>query len=75
MGVRSAADLPAVRSATPPHDYHFQVFALDTRLDLPPGAGRAALLQAMQGHVLAAGEVIGTYARQDRGAVRQKRAD
>ena len=48
----------------PPHDYHFQVFALDTTLDLPPGAGKAELLAAMQGHVLAAGEVTGTYARQ-----------
>ena len=48
----------------PAHPYHFQVFALDTRLDLPAGAGRAELLGAMQGHVLAAGEVVGTYARQ-----------
>ena len=48
----------------PAHPYHFQVFALDTRLDLPAGAGRAELLGAMEGHVLAAGEVVGTYARQ-----------
>ncbi len=45
----------------PPHRYHFQVFALDTMLDVPPGAERDVLLSAMSGHVLAAGEFIGTY--------------
>ena len=45
----------------PPHHYHFQVFALDTMLDVPPGAERDRLLAAMSGHVLAAGEVVGTY--------------
>ena len=47
----------------PAHDYHFQVFALDTTLDLPHGASRAELLEAMRGHVLSAGEVVGTYER------------
>lgn len=41
--------------------YHFQIFALDTRLDLPDGFNRHALLQAMRGHVLAEGELIGTF--------------
>jgi len=45
----------------PPHRYHFQVFALDTMLDVPFGAERDELLAAMQGHVLAAGELVGTY--------------
>jgi Raf kinase inhibitor-like YbhB/YbcL family protein len=45
----------------PPHHYHFQVFALDTMLDVPPGAERDQLLGAMSGHVLAAGEIVGTY--------------
>lgn len=45
----------------PPHHYHFQVFALDTMLDVPPGAERDDLLAAMSGHVLAAGEAVGTY--------------
>ena len=45
----------------PPHHYHFQVFALDTRLEVPPGAERDAVLEAMKGHVLAAGELVGTY--------------
>ncbi|MTE01286.1 YbhB/YbcL family Raf kinase inhibitor-like protein [Paracoccus sp. YIM 132242] len=47
-----------------PHHYHFQVFALDLpSLDLPPAADRAAVLAAMQGHVLAAGTVTGTFDR------------
>ena len=45
----------------PPHHYHFQVFALDTTLDVPPGAERDDVLSAMDGHVLAAGELVGTY--------------
>lgn len=45
------------------HHYHFQVFALDTELDLPFGASQAELVNAMQGHVLAAGEVVGIYSR------------
>jgi Raf kinase inhibitor-like YbhB/YbcL family protein len=45
----------------PPHPYHFQVFALDTKLDLPDGFNRHALLQAMRGHVLAEGELVGLF--------------
>lgn len=45
----------------PPHHYHFQIFALDTELDVPAGAERDKVLTAMQGHVIAAGEPIGTY--------------
>ena len=47
----------------PPHHYHFQVFALDTMLDVPLGADRDQVLDAMQGHVLAKGELVGTYAQ------------
>ncbi|HEX4445471.1 MAG TPA: YbhB/YbcL family Raf kinase inhibitor-like protein [Polyangiaceae bacterium] len=43
------------------HHYHFQVFALDTPLGLRPGAERAAVVEAMKGHVLAQGDVVGTY--------------
>jgi Raf kinase inhibitor-like YbhB/YbcL family protein len=45
----------------PPHHYHFQVFALDTYLDVPPGADRDQVLQAASGHVLAKGEIVGLY--------------
>lgn len=43
------------------HHYHFQVFALDAPLELEAGAGRAAVLDAMKGHVLGWGELMGTY--------------
>jgi len=46
-----------------PHRYHFQVFALDRMLALPPTANREELLAAMRGHVLARGELVGTYAQ------------
>jgi Raf kinase inhibitor-like YbhB/YbcL family protein len=52
---------PRPPEGDPPHHYHFQVFALDKPLDLPPGADRNQLLSAMQGHVLAKGELVGTY--------------
>lgn len=48
------------------HRYHFKVFALDARLDLAPAVRKADLVRAMRGHVLAQGEVVGTYARKAR---------
>ncbi|AVR96879.1 YbhB/YbcL family Raf kinase inhibitor-like protein [Pseudoduganella armeniaca] len=45
------------------HRYHFQVFALDTMLELPFGADREQLVAALQGHVLARGAVVGRYAQ------------
>jgi Raf kinase inhibitor-like YbhB/YbcL family protein len=48
----------------PPHNYHLQVFALDiATLGLSPGSARSDVIKAMQGHVLAAGEQVGTYQR------------
>jgi len=48
----------------PAHHYHFQVFALDVEtLGLEPGAKRDAVLKAMEGHVLAEGEIVGTFER------------
>ena len=45
------------------HHYHFKLFALDAALDLKPGMDKATLLKAMQGHILAQAELIGTYQR------------
>lgn len=45
------------------HHYHFRLYALDTPLDLPPGTTKEELLRRMQGHVLATGELVGTYER------------
>lgn len=46
-----------------PHNYHFQIFALDTKLNLPSGFNRQSLLDAMKNHVIAKGETVGTYQR------------
>jgi Raf kinase inhibitor-like YbhB/YbcL family protein len=54
-----AYDGPQPPSGT--HRYFFHLFALDTLLDTPPGANRATLLAAMQGHVVAKTEIFGTY--------------
>ena len=44
------------------HPYHFEVFALDTRLGIDPvKADRTTVVNAMKGHVLAEGEIIGLY--------------
>jgi Raf kinase inhibitor-like YbhB/YbcL family protein len=45
------------------HRYFFKLYALDTTLDLPAGADKSQLLQAMKGHILAQTELMGTYAR------------
>lgn len=54
---------PRPPEGDPAHHYHFQLFALDTMLDVPPGADRDAVLKALTGHVIARGEVIGTFRR------------
>lgn len=46
-----------------PHRYFFRLYALDTLLDLAPGANREELEAAMAGHVLAQGQLMGTYQR------------
>jgi Raf kinase inhibitor-like YbhB/YbcL family protein len=45
------------------HHYHFQVFALDTKAGLQAGVPRETITEFMQGHILAWGELIGTYER------------
>jgi len=45
------------------HHYHFKLYALDAELSLKPGATKDQLLKAMKGHVLAEGELTGTYER------------
>jgi hypothetical protein len=45
------------------HRYFFKLYALDTTLDLEPGATKKALEKAMEGHILAQAELMGTYSR------------
>ena len=46
-----------------PHRYFFKVYALDTKPALKSGITKKQLEKAMSGHILAKGEIIGTYGR------------
>jgi len=43
---------PGAPATGPYHHYTFELFALDTKLDLGPDATRAAVIDAIQGHIL-----------------------
>ena len=43
------------------HHYVFTLYALDTKLNLPPGASKKQVQKAMKGHILASGELIGRF--------------
>ena len=59
--------LPDPPTGHGPHDYVFQLFALDTGVPLMPGAGRSELIEAMKGHVVAAAVITATYERNENG--------
>jgi len=46
------------------HRYVFNVYALDTSLRLFEGTPKEEVLEAMKGHILAKGELMGRYERQ-----------
>jgi hypothetical protein len=46
-----------------PHHYFIRLYALDAKLDLRPAATRKELDSAMQGHILAQGELMGRFQR------------
>lgn len=46
------------------HHYHFKLYALEEPLDLPPGATKDEVVRAMEGIILAAAELVGTYERE-----------
>lgn len=47
-----------------PHRYFFKIYALDKQLDLAAAdANKKSLLAAMQGHILAQGQLVGTFER------------
>jgi Raf kinase inhibitor-like YbhB/YbcL family protein len=68
-GVNSwPSDNVGYRGPAPPkghgvHHYHFVLLALDRPLSLPPGVDKRTLLKATEEHVLARGELVGTYRR------------
>ncbi len=57
---------PIYRGPAPPpgkpHHYHFTVYALDVA-GLAPGLTKAQLVEAMQGHIVAQGELVALYER------------
>jgi Raf kinase inhibitor-like YbhB/YbcL family protein len=55
---------PGFTGPCPPtgiHHYHFMVYALDDSLTIPQNSSKTDLENAMKGHVLAQGELIGLY--------------
>jgi Raf kinase inhibitor-like YbhB/YbcL family protein len=59
---------PGAPASGPPHHYVFELFALDTRLEVPPvgaapAATRAAVLAVMAGRVRGKGVLVGTFRR------------
>ncbi len=45
------------------HRYRFHVYALDTMLDLAPGASHRKLQRAMEGHILGYGLLSGWFSK------------
>ncbi len=52
---------PGAGAAGPYHHYTFQLFALDTNLDLTETATRADVVKAMDGHILGVGVLAGRF--------------
>lgn len=45
------------------HRYFFRIFALDCELGLPDGKNKQEIEEAMDGHILAQGELLGVYSK------------
>ena len=54
---------PGAPPAGPHHHYTFELFALDTKLDLGQDATRADVLAAINGHILGKGVLVGRFHR------------
>jgi Raf kinase inhibitor-like YbhB/YbcL family protein len=54
-------DGPCPPSGT--HRYYFKLYALDTTINLLPGATKEEVLKQMKGHILAQGELMGTFSK------------
>jgi len=63
LNVRKAAGFVGPKPpAGQTHPYHFEVFALNRKVNLDPAkADREAVLGAMKGHVLAVGDIVANY--------------
>ena len=47
----------------PAHRYFFKIYALDTKLNLPPNSTKDAVERAMSGHILDKGVLMGRFGR------------
>jgi Raf kinase inhibitor-like YbhB/YbcL family protein len=65
QGINSSGRIGYFRFSPPygTHRYVFKIFALDKKLNLPPGKDKKQIERAMDGHVIAWGELLGVYAR------------
>ena len=54
---------PGAPAVGPHHHYTFELFALDTKLDLSPDATRPDVLKAIDGHILGKGVLVGRFHR------------
>jgi len=58
---------PGAPATGPLHHYTFELYALDTKVDLPPGADawetRTAVWKAMDGHILGKAVYVGLFRR------------
>jgi Raf kinase inhibitor-like YbhB/YbcL family protein len=52
---------PGAPRQGPDHHYSFELYALDTKLDLGPDATRDDVLKAMNGHILGKGVLVGRH--------------
>lgn len=52
---------PPVQYEPSEHRYVFNVYALDSTIDLPAGATKQQVLAAIEGHVLGLAELVGKY--------------
>jgi Raf kinase inhibitor-like YbhB/YbcL family protein len=52
---------PCPPKGGPAHHYVFELYALDTKLDLPAGSPRADILKAMDGHIIGKSSYLGLF--------------
>ena len=68
LGLQGKNDFGSLgyKGPSPPsgtHRYFIRLFALDSELNLSPGASHEQVRQAMEGHILERTELMGTYTR------------
>lgn len=72
QGRNSGSDFGWMGPKPPPghgvHRYHFQLFALSTRLDMGPQTTLPELVNALKGTAIASGELVATFETPEEGA-------